>query len=235
MRLSIALLLILGAVAPLAGAPAPAAAPSSFSPEALTAVCTRELVEHFNLEGDLQLEVTRPWVPERAVGNAWTAAVVDFPATATSTMLIRCEVKDAAGSQLATLIVHAALWRDAWTAHLPIEANGTFDVSRLETRRCDFLREHDLLPASMGDDSYVFTHSLQVGRVLTWRDIGRHPLVKKGDLIEASAEDGLLKISMKVLALQSGAKGDTISVRNTESNKDFSAQITDKDHVQVQF
>jgi flagella basal body P-ring formation protein FlgA len=234
MRLALSLLLLFGAVASLAGAP-PAPGPSSYSLEALTAACSRDLVEHFNLEGDLQLEVTHPWVPERAVANDWTAAVVDFPTTPTSTMLLHCEVRDAAGSQLATLIVHAALWRDAWAAHLPIDANAVFDAARLETRRCDFLREHDLLPATMGDETYVFTHSLQVGRVLTWRDIGRHPLVKKGDVVQAVAAEGLLSISMKVLALQSGVKGDTISVRNPESNKDFTAQITDKDHVQVQF
>ena len=53
--------------------------------------------------------------------------------------------------------------------------------------------------------------------------------------VEVTAADGLLRITMKVLALQSGVKGDTITVRNTESNKDFSALITDRNHVQVQF
>jgi flagella basal body P-ring formation protein FlgA len=81
----------------------------------------------------------------------------------------------------------------------------------------------------------MFARALPVGRLLTWRDITRHPLVKKGDLVEVTAADGLLHITMKVLALQSGVKGDTITVRNIESNKDFSVQITDRNHVQVQF
>jgi len=209
--------------------PAPAAAPAAYSAEALTAACTRDLAAHFNLEGDLQLEIIRPWTPDRPVAAGWTMNVLEYPSTAASTMLVRCEVKDPAGSQVATLILHAALWRDAWAVHLPVE------VSRLEARRCDFLRERDVLPATEGDDSYMFARALPVGRLLTWRDIVRHPLVKRGDLVEVTAADGLLRITMKVLALQSGVKGDMITVRNTESNKDFSATITDRNHVQVQF
>jgi flagella basal body P-ring formation protein FlgA len=233
MRLLPLLAFALATASPLAAAPA--AAPALYSAEGLTAACTRDLAAHFNLEGDLQLEIIRPWTPDRPIAAGWTMNVLEYPTIPGSTMLVRCEVKDDAGSQVATLILHAALWRDAWAVHLPVEASSTFDVSRLETRRCDFLRERDVLPATEGDDSYMFARALPVGRLLTWRDITRHPLVKKGDLVEVTAADGLLHITMKVLALQSGVKGDTITVRNIESNKDFSVQITDRNHVQVQF
>jgi flagella basal body P-ring formation protein FlgA len=40
---------------------------------------------------------------------------------------------------------------------------------------------------------------------------------------------------MKALALESGAMGETVTVRNTESRKEFTAVVTDENHVQIQF
>jgi flagella basal body P-ring formation protein FlgA len=71
--------------------------------------------------------------------------------------------------------------------------------------------------------------------MLTWHDISRHPLVRRGDLVVVTAAEGLLVVSMKALALENGAQGDTVTVRNTESRKEFTALVTDEDHVQIQF
>ena len=73
------------------------------------------------------------------------------------------------------------------------------------------------------------------GGVLTWRDIARRPLVKKGEVVEVSAVDGLLFVTMKALAMESGAQGDTVTVRNPESQKNFAAVVTDENRVQVRF
>ena len=40
---------------------------------------------------------------------------------------------------------------------------------------------------------------------------------------------------MKALALQNGAVGDIVTVRNPESRRDFSALVVDENHVQVRF
>ncbi|MCX6945752.1 MAG: flagella basal body P-ring formation protein FlgA [Opitutales bacterium] len=40
---------------------------------------------------------------------------------------------------------------------------------------------------------------------------------------------------MKALALENGAQGDTVTLRNPESHKDFSALVIDENHVQVRF
>jgi flagella basal body P-ring formation protein FlgA len=213
----------------------PAAAPSAFSPDALSAAMARDLASHFNLEGDFQVEISRPWIPEHQIEGDWTVEVVEYPTSPASQMLVRCQVKDAGGTQNATLLVHAALWRDAWAVHLPITSGDVFDPSRLEVRRCDFLKEHEILPTSVGDETYMFSRVVPVGRMLTWHDIAKHPLVKRGDLVEVTAKDGLLTVSMKALAMESGVKGDTITVRNPESRREFSATVTEANHVQVQF
>jgi flagella basal body P-ring formation protein FlgA len=206
-----------------------------FTQQAMESAFTRDLLGHFNLEGDLQVGLERAWVPERAVSGPWTLRIVEYPNTAASTMLVRCQVTDSQGSQESSVLVHAALWRDAWAVKLPIGAGSAFDTSRLETRRSDMLREHELLPSTIGDAGYVFARAVPVGRVLTWHDVARHQQVRKGDLVEVTAAEGMLKISMKVLALESGVTGDTITVRNPDSKKDFSALVTEENHVEVQF
>jgi flagella basal body P-ring formation protein FlgA len=63
----------------------------------------------------------------------------------------------------------------------------------------------------------------------------RRPLVRKGNLIEVAAIDGDLLITMKALAMESGAQGDTVTVRNPETRKDFSALVVDENRVQIRF
>jgi flagella basal body P-ring formation protein FlgA len=218
---------------PLAAQQEADAAP--FTPQAVEAALTHDIAAHFNLEGDFQATLERPWVPERAVSPGWTLSVVEFPNSAESTMLVRCEVRDASGPLTASVMVHATLWRDAWAVKLPLTIGSAFDSSRLEPRRCDMLRERDLLPTSIDDQSYMFARGVPIGRMLTWHDVSRHQQVRRGDLIEATASEGMLNISMKVVALESGVRGDTITVRNPDSKKDFSALVTDENHVQVQF
>jgi flagella basal body P-ring formation protein FlgA len=110
-----------------------------------------------------------------------------------------------------------------------------FDPALLETRRVDLLRERDALPAAVGDRSYIFARAVPAGRLLTWRDIGRRPLVKKGEIVEVSAVDGALALTLKAIAMENGAQGDMVTVRNQESRKDFAAVVVDENRVQVRF
>jgi len=40
---------------------------------------------------------------------------------------------------------------------------------------------------------------------------------------------------MKAVALQSGAQGEAVTLRNLESHKDFTAFVVDENRVQVRF
>ena len=71
--------------------------------------------------------------------------------------------------------------------------------------------------------------------MLTWRDVSRRPFVKKGELVEVTANDGTLLITMKALAMENGAQGESVIVRNPESRKNFTALVIDENRVQVRF
>lgn len=195
-----------------------------------------DLSAHFNLEGDLQLDLVRPCLTPERLARVWTVRIVDYPALPASAMLVRCHVlADGVAVAEPTLVFRAALWRDAWVARQPLVAGSVFDPSLLDARRVDLFRDRDALPAIVGDMTFIFARAVQPGRLLTWRDVARRPLVKRGDVVEVSASDGQLNILMKALAMQSGAKGEAVTVRNLDSRKDFTAFVIDENRVQVRF
>src|SRR5580704_564936 len=93
---------------------------AAFTPQAVEAAIAHDVAAHFNLEGEFQVTLERPWVPERAVSPGWTLSVLEYPNSAESTMLVRCEVRDAAGPLTSSVMIHATLWRDAWAVKLPL-------------------------------------------------------------------------------------------------------------------
>jgi flagella basal body P-ring formation protein FlgA len=210
--------------------------PAPLAHDQFVSELSRNLSAHFNLEGDLQLELLRPWSPPALVAEGWNVEVLEYPSIPSASMLIRCRIlADGVDVGTSTLILRATLWRDAWVARQPLTQGAAFDPSQLEVRRVDLFRERDVLPAAVGDRSYAMTRSVNAGRMLTWRDVARRPLVRKGSVVEVSAAEGQLQITMKALAMENGAQGDTVTVRNPDSRKDFAAMVIDENRVQVRF
>lgn len=204
--------------------------------QTFVALLARDLTAHFNLEGELQLELLRPWSPPARVARDWQVAVTEYPSVPASSMLLRCRLlADGTAAGDFTLTLRASLWRDAWVARQPLVNGAVFDPAVLEVRRVDLLRERDALPASVGDQTFMFVRAVNAGRIVTWRDVARRPLIRKGDLVEVSASEGQLTITMKALALQNGAQGEAVVLRNLESRKDFTAFVVDENHAQVRF
>ncbi|MGD9366630.1 MAG: flagellar basal body P-ring formation chaperone FlgA [Desulfobacteraceae bacterium] len=61
------------------------------------------------------------------------------------------------------------------------------------------------------------------------------PIVKRGQMVRVLAESPILKISVKGIAKQNGAKGDRIKVINIRSKKAVYARVVDGQTVQVDF
>lgn len=221
--------------------PAPVAAPAVPAPTPLTrelalAALTPAIASHFSLDGDLQLEFIRPWAPPGRVATVWELSVVEFPTVPTSSLMVRCRlVADAVPAGEISLVLRAQLWRDAWVTRQPLALGAVFDPAALEVRRVDLLRERDALPAAVGDRNFILARAVPAGRMLTWRDVARRPLVRKGELVEVAAVEGPLVVTMKATALENGAQGDTVTVRNPQSRKDFAARVVAENRVQVRF
>lgn len=198
---------------------------------------TNQLTAQLKLEGELQLELTRPWTgPRVAPDSRWQLEVFDVPAIPSANMMLRCRIT-ADGAPLGewSLLVRAQLWRDAWITRVPVDRGQSFDATLVDTRRIDAFRERDTMPVTATDGTLAFNRPITAGRLLTWRDLSKKSLVRKGDIVEVAAIDGHLSITMKAQALASGARGDTVVVRNLESKRDFPALVVSENRVEVRF
>jgi flagellar basal body P-ring formation protein FlgA len=211
-------------------------APTALDRTEFIAALSRDLSSHFRLEGELQLELLRPWTAPAKTASSWETVILEYPSAPASSMLVRCRaLADGAPAGEFTLVLRAALWRDVWVARQPLAPGAIFDPALLDVRRVDGFREHDSLPTAAGDKSYVMARAVTAGRLLTWRDVSRRPLVRKGETVEVAAIYGQLLVTLKGLAMENGVQGEIVTVRNPDSRKDFSATVIDENRVQVRF
>ncbi len=195
---------------------------------------THQLSEHYKANGDLRVELLRAWsTPSDATGPI-TVELLEAPALLSSNMLVRVHFQSGEKSLgETTLLLRAQLLREVWVARNPVNRNEVFDPSQLDTREVDALRERDTVSLTDGIADLTFNRPVPAGTVLTWRDVSRRALVRKGDVIEVSAVDGLISINMKALAMENGAAGEMVRVRNIESKKEFTALVTGQARAEV--
>lgn len=199
---------------------------------------TGQLKDHFALEGDLAIEmlVVRPGLSATKTAADWQLQVTEYPALAGSSMMVRFRpVGDGQAMPEQTVVLRANLWRDAWYAKEPVVLGGSFDPVQFEARRVDFFRDREAVAVGVPPAAYVMARGVSAGRLLTWRDLVKRPLVRKGEIVEVSATDGRLVLNLKGIVMQNGGHGDHVTVRNPDSKKDFSAYVIDENRVQVRF
>ena len=221
-------------------APAPAADPAAVTAEAplsaeqVLADLARDLHDRYNLSGQLEVDFANLWTPPIRIAKSWRVSVIDYPPGAGASMVVRYRIlADGAQVEDSTVVLRAALWRDAWVAREPLASGESLDPSRFELRRIDCFRVRDALPAGSVASDLILVRTVQAGTMLVWADVGHRPLVRKGDIIDVTAKEGLLRVSMKAIALQNGALGDVVTVRNPESLKTIPALVVGESRVEV--
>jgi flagella basal body P-ring formation protein FlgA len=231
----VSLLLGLSVAAPAARAQAPTTVdlPAAAQRSAVLADVAGQLAAHFRAEGDVQLETLR-LLQLPASATPLAVEVLEFPAALASSMIVRVRVGSTDPVEH-TLVVRAQLLRDVWATRVPSTRDAAFDATQLETRRVDVLREREAISAAEACRDYVFNRPVPANRILTWRDLSRRALVRRGQVIEVAAIDGALSITMKALAMENGAAGETVKVRNLDSKKEFNALVVADSRAQVRF
>lgn len=220
-----------------ASVPAAPAAPSwTYSQETLVLELGHQIAEHYRVSGDVQVELLRPWTPPAPAAEPVSAVLVEAPSALSSNLLLR--VRLVSGRRTlgdSTLLVRVQLLRDVWVTRGPVERGDAFNPNDLDTRRVDVLRDRDAVSAAETAGELTFSRAVPAGRLLTWRDVAKRALVRRGEVIEVAAVDGALSISMKAMAMENGSAGDTVRVRNLESRKEFSALVVSESRAQVRF
>ncbi len=211
---------------------------SALGGDAFLAELEKELTARMSLTGELKLSLTRPWQPVKLPASDFAIAITELPAGGLSgTFVLRVNV-----SSSGVLVgdwhvpVAAQLLQEVWVASSRLDRGQELGRTLVVAQKVDVLREKQPLISVDTDPSTLdLTMSVAAGRPLTRRDVVVRPVVRKGQVIEVVAEQGLLAISMKALALESGAAGDLIKLRNIESRREINGQIINEIKVQIHF
>ncbi len=223
-------------LAALLAASCAAAAPEKVLPERFLSQVAAQLAAHFGVNGDLQLDLQRSWTAPIAPSADWEMTVVVPPQALAAQIIVRVRLTESKRSLGEwNLPLRAQLWGDSLVARQPIARGQPLDASLFDFRRTDFIREKDAISAGAELANLEIARGVGAGSTLLWRDVSRRLLVQRGSRIEVVAVDGALAITMKGLAMQSGAMGETIVVRNPESRRDFSAVVTAANQARVSF
>lgn len=194
-----------------------------------------QLVNYFQADGTLVLEPQRPWNPASAASPV-EVVVAEYPKELASLMIVRLRI--VAGGEVIsepTLALKAQLMRDVYVARNPISRDALFEPSLFELRSVDTLRERDPVLAGKPVPDMVLARSIPSGKVLSWTDLAKRPLVRRGEWVEVAATDGALTIVLRAQALENGSQGDYVRVRNMESRKDFNALVVADNRAEVRF
>lgn len=206
--------------------------------EAFTAELTKELAARMSLKGDLKLSLTRAWQPVPMPVTDFAVAIVAMPANGLSGSF-SVRVKVSSGGNVIgdwQIPVTAELWQDAWVTTSRLDRGQQLSADLLSLQKVDVLRER--LPVVSGEvdpAALNLVTSVAAGRPLARRDVAGRPVIRKGQVVEVVAQQGLIAISMKALALESGAAGDLIKLRNLESRREINGQIINENKVQIHF
>lgn len=242
-QLLFTLVLSLGLSAPLgmaqsaqAGTP-PASVELAFDRDSFSLEFSRLLTTQFAVEeGELAVE-TLSSLPREFQGLVgWSVELVQAPAAPSTYSQVRVRLHGPGRASVEfPMNVRMQHWQDVWVAKDAVSRGDAFNPASLELRRVDVLRERNVVSASKVNADLVFRNALPPGRLVRWQDLERRALVHRGDLVEVVASDGMLVVKMKALALEDGAEGDTIQLRNLQSKRNISALVVAENQARVTF
>lgn len=225
--------------APAPAAPAPAKTPAVFAaqPEVLAAL-RDALTERFQPDGTLRVEASSPWKNARVNDAAWRVELTRVPATGLAPRMavsfrIYCG-DDSQGEY--SMLLSCAVMRDVFVTGRRIDRGDSIGASDFTIQQRDVLATPGkCVTATTPISEYRTRAAVAEGQILQWRDVELRPLIHKGQIVEAVASEGAMRISIKAVALEDGRQGDVVSVRNLSTSKEIQARILDERTVQVYF
>jgi flagellar basal body P-ring formation protein FlgA len=117
----------------------------------------------------------------------------------------------------------------------PIARGQLLNPSDLETETRDTSRIHKAYytdPKSLR--GLKARRSIAAGRLLYPNLLQRRQLVKRGASVQILASQGQLQVRMKGKALDNGARGDRVRVRNLSSGREITGEVVASGMIQVQ-
>jgi flagella basal body P-ring formation protein FlgA len=197
-----------------------------------------DLPKRYDIQGDLRVTLQRRWVPLQLPASDFFAECVQLPPTGLASSM-NIIVRGVSGGKIVgewPLQIKVELYQKVWVAAQRLEAGHLLEQGLVTPQPMDVLRE-TTPPISVEREvaGFELAQSVSKGRPLTRRDLVERPLVKRGQFVDAFAGEGGLSVRMRALAMEGGAAGTVIRVKNLDTKKEFYAQIINENQVQVRF
>lgn len=191
---------------------------------------------HVKEKGDLELRLSRPWVPVYVPDETLILKVIDLPASGVGpNFIVRFEL--VAGTDRVgpwQVVVQARVMKDILVARTLLKRGQPLLSSDFTTERRDVLSMREPLDESvLRDPTLELIEGVQVGQPLLARSVRMRPVVQRGQMVDGLVREGSLNISLKVEVLADGLPGQTVRVRNPKTKREFYAKVQDEQTVVI--
>lgn len=204
----------------------------SLMPKVTTAL-QRALAIH---DAQLVLETTRPLapikVPEKAVVEV--KIVAGPPSGAAAFMRTRYAVL-VNGQSVGEWdgFFKAQLFKDVWVTGQIASRSASLDTVKLERKRVNIIHLREGVWEGKPDATHQLTQGISAGQILQPRHVRRTPAVLRNQTVKGVYSLRALTILVDLVALEDGAPGDFIKVRNAKSYKTLRGKVIDRNSVQL--
>lgn len=205
--------------------------------EALALSLEDTLTERYHVDGKLKVKLLSAWTSPQLYDNHWVLELTEAPRSIAQRMLISFHVRS--GQEVLgpyRLTVGCECWQESYFTKERISGRTQLLAEEFEVHAVDILSyPQSIVSASVDLRDYQLSQGVIANRPLFWRDIARRPTVKKGKMVNAVAQEGLLTLSMKCEVLTPGFEGDFVTLRNLQTRKEFQGRIKNEDTVEIYF
>ncbi len=186
-------------------------------------------------EGELEMELIRPWKPMLVPDGALEMRMLTKINYRTSQTSLRFQLMDGGVPfGVFSAAVKISLWKDAWVATRQITRGTLLPEAKLKKQRHNMIKvRQDLWGGNPSDGRFWFQENISPGRLIYDKAVVMKPVVRRGNLAKAIITTGPLLVSTNVKVLEDGAPGEVVRVQNVRTRKEIIGEVIDEKTIKI--
>jgi len=186
-------------------------------------------------EGELEMELIRPWKPMLVPDGALEMRMLTKINYRTSQTSLRFQLMDGGVPfGVFSAAVKISLWKDAWVATRQITRGTLLPEAKLKKQRHNMIKvRQDLWGGNPSDGRFWFQENISPHRLIYDKAVVMKPVVRRGSLAKAIITNGPLLVSINVKVLEDGAPGEVVRVQNVRTRKEIIGEVIDEKTIKI--